>query len=159
MMALITPAVRHSYYGLALSITKQPGVAEVILEDSIVKVLERGDLTKNFLGYLYMTVRNNAQDWYNKWRRQQQYIARNVDAAVTTRTSFAEAISREAMKLFDKVISKMSRKQRRVVILRVIHLLSFEEIEKKTKIKKGAARQIFFRAKIHLEEWVEYLRA
>jgi RNA polymerase sigma factor (sigma-70 family) len=160
MLALITPGVRSNLYWFARRIVKNPEAAETILVDSITKAIERVDparITK-FLAYLKMVIRNQSLDWLKKSVKQRTYLKR-ASTHLTTRSAFAEAISREALKVFDEVVLRLTRRERRAFLMRVIDRLSFEKIAKRLKTTSTNAKTIVFRARQRLQGWMGYLRA
>lgn len=160
MLALITPGVRTNLYRMALGITKHPAAAESVLEDSITKTIEKIDPAREikFLPYLYMVVRNRAFDWVRRFCKQREYIKKNsID--VTARSAFADAISKEALEMFDRVVKRLTRKERRAILLKVVDQLTFVDIAKKMKITALNARQLVFRARGRLQVWMRDLRA
>jgi RNA polymerase sigma factor (sigma-70 family) len=156
MIALVTPGVRSNLYRFALSITKHPWAAENVLDDSIVKAVSRVESSRvsKFLPYLKTILRNAAFDWVRRFKKQQDYLHLNHD--LSTRSAFAEAISQEALEIFDGIVSKLPKRMRRIIIMRVVDRLSFGEISKKVKISKVYARGIFFRAKEKLRSLLAY---
>lgn len=147
MIALVTPGVRNNLYRYALSITKHPWSAESVVDDSIVKAISRVDASRvqKFIPYLKTIIRNAAFDWLRRFRKQQDYLYLNHD--LSARSAFAEAISQEALEIFDGIVSKLPKRLRRLVILRVVDRLSYDEISKKMRITVASAKTEFFRVK------------
>lgn len=109
-----------------------------------------------------MVVRNASLDWAKKNRRKMEYLTRNTNSMASiskTRTAFAEAISKEALQFFDDTVKKLSRRERRVVILRVVEGLCFRDVAKKMKVSPQAARILFWRAKENLKGFLSYMKA
>lgn len=106
-----------------------------------------------------MILRNAAFDWARKDKRKQEYIRINTNSMSATRSAFAEAISKEALQFFDSSVKKLSRRERRVVILRVVEGLCFNDVGKKMKLSPQAARILFWRAKENLKGFLKYMKA
>jgi RNA polymerase sigma factor (sigma-70 family) len=160
VMAVLTPSVLASFRLMVYSITGNDGAVDPMIADSISKCAERAHRVSpgKIVAYIRAVLRNKAFDWNRRAKRRERYLEFVHDEA-PTRAAFAEAISREALEYFDAVIKKLPRAIRRVVILRVIEKLSYDEIAKKMKITQTAARTRFFRAKQALWEWVSYMKA
>lgn len=131
------------------------------MNDSIIRALQRADksLPGKFLAYVRMILRNAAFDWARKNKRKMEYLRINTNSQPSTRSAFAEAISKEALQFFDSCVKKLSRKERRVVILRVIEGLCFRDVAKKMKTSPQAARILFWRAKERLRDFLGYMKA
>lgn len=127
----------------------------------MIKALQRADHTRpgKFLAYLKMILRNAAFDWTRKNKKKMEYLKLNTNSMPGTRTAFAEAISKEALQFFDDTVKKLSRRERRVVILRVVEGLCFRDVAKKMKVSPQAARILFWRAKEHLKGFLSYMKA
>lgn len=127
----------------------------------MIKAIQRADKSRpgKFLAYLRMIIRNAAFDWSNKNRRKLEYLRINTNSQSDSRSAFAEAISKEALQFFDGCVKKLTRKERRVVLLRVIDGLCFRDIAKKMKTNPQAARVLFWRAKERLRDFLGYMKA
>jgi len=75
------------------------------------------------------------------------------------RSAFADTLSREALKIFDVEIQRLSERQRQVLLMRIIDRLSYGEIGKKLEMSQGAARALGHRARTNLANWLGYMRA
>ena len=131
------------------------------MADTITKVIRRADVTRpgKFLDYLKVVLRNAALDWARKNKRRMQHLADNTNSLSPARSAFAEAISKEALEFFDDSVSRLSKRERRAVILRVIDGLGFKDIGKKMKLTPQAARILFWRAKQNLRQFMVYMKA
>lgn len=113
---------------------------------------------KTFIGYLRICIRHNAFDWVRHDKVARTFLEHNSREKVT-RSAFAEAISREAMQFFDKAVKKLPRKERRIVIMKVIDGLCFRDISRKMKVTEVCARTAFWRAKQRLSGFLDYMEA
>ncbi len=105
-----------------------------------------------------MVVRNRALDWLKRWKRQRTYLEKTRGSAVT-RSAYAEAVSREAVQLFQEALETLTERERRAIIMRAVEDLGYAEIARKLRITPITARMTVFRAKIYLEDWLKYMRA
>lgn len=128
------------------------------MEDSITKTLQRIDPSRDikFLAYLRMVTKNRALDWLRKFLRQKAYMER-ASTDLLARSAFAEAISHEALKTFDIMVKRLSKKERRAIVMKVVGQLTFEEISKKMKVPPSHVRQLVFRARGRLQVWMKDL--
>jgi RNA polymerase sigma-70 factor (ECF subfamily) len=148
-MTLITPTVLRSLRFYAMSITKEAGAAELLVDDAITKCAERTDLSRirpgKLLAYLKMILKNKALDWLRRWKRQRTYYELHHDGA--DRGAFAEVICREAMEFFDRCVLKLPKEYRKAIILKVVHKLTNEQIAKRLKVPRGTIMSRLFRAR------------
>lgn len=161
LMRLVTPSVRERLYALSLSITRDDGVSDLIVSDSISKCAERVDPAKvqpeKLVAYLKVMVRNKSFDWFRNTKAQRLYFRLHHD--LSSRSALSEATSREALEMLEKEIAKLPEYFQKVVTLRVIDQLTFSEIAKKLNISQGTVLSRFFRAKQLLWRWVNYAKA
>lgn len=159
MHDLITPGVRWKLLEYATSITKSADAAEMILADTIAIVLEKADLSriKTFLAYLKICLRHNAFDWVRRDKVRRNYL--ELKQEQTTRSAFVDVISREAMQFFDGTVRKLPRRERRMLILRVVDGLCFRDIGRKMKMSEVACRAMFWRMKDRLRGFLAYMEA
>ncbi len=160
-MAAATPVVRSKMLMYATSITRNPGVSELLVDDAIVRCAETIDLTKvpksRIKSYLMTTVRNMCFSWH----RHGQVVQAHVETLRETsaKSSLAESISAEVLGYFKKLVARLPRAYRRVVLLRVLDELSYSEISKRLKIPKGTVMSRLFRVRQKLWRLVDYLKA
>ena len=103
----------------------------------------------NFSTYLYRINTNTANSWItrNKWKNL-LHLDQTPDRGEYDRVNEAEW---ERKELWDS-ISKLPKKQRKVVILRLTNSLSFREISNITGMKEGTAKVNFHHALKKLKE-------
>ncbi len=156
-MSLLTPTVLGSLRFYAMSITKEAGAAELLVDDAVTKCAERADLSRvhrgKLLAYLKMILRNKALDWLRRWKKQRTYI--ELHHETSDRSAFAEVICKEAMEFFDKCVLKLPKPYRRAIILKVVHKLTNEQIAKRLKVPHGTIMSRLFRARQILRELYE----
>jgi len=160
-MAVVTPLVQFRLHTYARSITKDSGAADLVVADAISKCAQRIDPLKvpksKIAAYLKMAVRNSAITWLRHHQNENAYL--EICHEQAARSAFAEAVSREAMKVFDEVVAKLPRGWRRIVTLRIVDQLPFPEIAKRTRTKLNTVLTRFFRAKERLWRFIEYVKA
>jgi RNA polymerase sigma-70 factor, ECF subfamily len=156
-MSLLTPTVLGKLRFYAMSITKEAGAAELLVDDAVTKCAERADLSKvhpgKLLAYLKMILRNKALDWLRRWKKQRTYI--ELHHETSDRSAFAEVICKEAMEFFDGCVLKLPKQYRRAVVLKVVHKLTNEQIAKRLKVPHGTVMSRLFRARQLLRELYE----
>jgi RNA polymerase sigma-70 factor (ECF subfamily) len=134
------------------------GAADAIAEDAVLRALERleQDKPRFFIQWLFSIARNMALHWIRDQKSTQQMLGRQ--GRRDQRSAFAETITLEALKIFDQEIQRLTEHQRRVLVMRIVDRMSYEEIGARMEIRKGAARAIFHRAKERLGRWLGYMR-
>jgi RNA polymerase sigma-70 factor (ECF subfamily) len=156
-MAAMTPSARGKLLMYAQSITKDRGAAEFLVEDAIVSAARRTDMTKIYpgrlVGWIKIILRNKALDWLRRWKRVRTY--RELHQEIHTRSTVEEAISREALAYFEKVVGKLPKAFRKVMLLRIVKELSIDEIAKRLKVSTGTVMSRFYRGRHMLMEWIK----
>lgn len=136
-----TTAIRDLYdryktgiFRYALSITKDPQLAEDILHDTFVKVLSGGIrcAAGKEQAWLYRIARNICYDHLRKATREQRYIS--APAACDTRLEYID------------LIAPLSPTEREIVTLKIIGGLTHREIGSVLGITAGAAQKRYERA-------------
>lgn len=105
-----------------------------------------------------MVTRNSALDWLKRWKRQRTYLEKTRGACIT-RSAFAEAVSHEAIRLFEEALEGLTARERRAIMMRVVDHLEYTEISRRLRTTPVNARQLVFRARTRLESWLKYMKA
>lgn len=136
-------------------------LAESLTYDAIQKGMEQVEISQpnptKLKAWLYSIVLNLARQW--KRNETSHEMALRKQSVRSARDSFSEAISREALQLFDHELQRLTKMQRKILLLRIIDRLSFDEIGLKLNLRSGAARAIMHRARAKLRRWLGYMRA
>ena len=132
--------------------------AEAIAEDAVVRALERleEDRPRHFLPWLFSIAKNLCRHFIRD-RKSTQRMLENQGYR-ETRSAFAETLTREAFQIFDVELERLTKRQRRVFLMRIIDRLSFKEIGDQMELRPGAARAVFHRAKENLGNWLGYMK-
>jgi len=99
-------------------------------------------------GFIFKVAANTALDWLRGTgteRRSVRALELDEDPAAPESAGWVE--SAEKRGIFRKCLKVLTRPQRRVVWLRLIHGLSFEEIAARLSLTPGAAKCLLHRAK------------
>jgi RNA polymerase sigma factor (sigma-70 family) len=112
-----------------------------------------------FESWLGGIARNKALHWIRRRKVEETASGDLTRHARTERSAFREAISQEALDLFDREIRRLTKAQRQALLLRIIDHLSFDEIGVRMRMRAGAARALVFRARGRLTGWLDYMRA
>lgn len=158
-LILITPAVRFRLLSFIRKMVYDPGAADSILADSISRAMERveSDKPRNFIAWLYSIARNMARHWIRDRKVYERMLEGRGERS--TRSAFAEVMSQEALEVFDGELSRLSRNQRRALLMRIVDRMSCEEIAEKMELASGAVRALLHRARQRLRGWLGYMRA
>ena len=161
MIAAVTPIVRFRMLSLASSITKDPGAADVLVNDTIVKCAQMVDPAKvpanKIVSYLMTMVRNTAFSWFRHDRVARAHLQKCHE--LTAQSSLAEAISNETIEYFRSLVKGLPEAYRRVILLKVLDGLDYEQISKKVRIPIGTVMSRMHRARQGLLKIVDYLKA
>ena len=142
----------HNVFGFFLKITRDEMVAEDLSQDVFMKLyknLKNFRHESSFSTYLYRINMNTANTWItrNKWKNI-LHIDQIPDRGEIDRTNEEEWKRKE---LWDG-ISKLPKKQRTVVMLRISDSLSYKEISNITGMSEGSAKVNYHHAIKRLKE-------
>ena len=142
----------NNVFGFFMKVTRSEVAAEDLAQDVFLKLyknLKNFRHDSNFSTYLYRINTNTANSWItrNKWKNL-LHLDQAPDRGEYDKRNEIEWERRE---LWDS-ISKLPKKQREVVILRVTNALSFREISNITGMKEGTAKVNFHHALKKLKE-------
>jgi RNA polymerase sigma factor (sigma-70 family) len=151
--------VRQRLRNYAWKMVHDTGAADAIAEDAVLRALERleVDRPRFFLPWLFQISRNLALHWIRDKKSTERMLEKQ--GYRDNRSAFADTLSREALKIFDGEIQRLTERQRQVLLMRVIDHLSYEEIGEKLGLSRGAARALGHRARANLASWLGYMRA
>ena len=142
----------HNVFGFFLKITRDEMVAEDLSQDVFMKLyknLKNFRHESSFSTYLYRINMNTANTWItrNKWKNI-LHIDQIPERGEIDRTNEEEWKRKE---LWDG-ISKLPKKQRTVVMLRISDSLSYKEISNITGMSEGSAKVNYHHAIKRLKE-------
>ncbi len=136
----------NNVFGFFMKITRDEMAAEDLAQDVFMKLynnLKNFRHDSNFSTYLYRINANTANSWItrNKWKSL-LHLDQIPDKGEYDQVNEAEW---ERKELWNS-ISKLPKKQRKVVILRLTNSFSFREISNITGMKEGTAKVNFHHA-------------
>ena len=142
----------YNVFGFFLKITRNEMIAEDLAQDVFMKLyknLKNFRHESSFSTYLYRINTNTANSWItrNKWKNI-LHLDQTPDTGENDRTN---EIEWERKELWDG-ISKLPKKQRTVVMLRISDSLSYKEISDITGISEGSAKVNYHHAINKLKE-------
>lgn len=136
-----------------------PGTTDSIVADSITRAMERveADRPRHFIPWLYQIAKNKALHFIRSQKIEERVLESRKEHSA--RSAFAEAISKEALKVFDREVLRLNEAQRKILLFRIIDHLSMEEIGERLKMRPSAVRAVMHRARLKLRRWLHYMRA
>ena len=142
----------NNVFGFFMKITRDEMASEDLAQDVFMKLyknLKNFRHDSNFSTYLYRINANTANSWItrNKWKNL-LHLDQTPEKGEYDQENENEW---ERKELWDS-ISKLPKKQRKVVILRLTNSLSFREISNITGMKEGTAKVNFHHALKKLKE-------
>ena len=152
--------MRQKLRNYVWKIVHDTGAAEAIAEDAILRALEKLEDRRpsaSFRNWLFSIARNMARHWIRD-RKKEDGTLKKIGYR-DTRSAFAETLTREALRIFDVEIQRLTEGQRKVLFMRIIDHLSYQEISERMGIRPGAARALCNRARNRLADWLGYMRA
>ena len=142
--------------GFFFTITQDRMVSEDLAQDVFFKLfrhLKNFRFKSSFSTYLYRINLNTVNSWFtrNKWK---SFLSlEKADDKVYRDTSVEDEWHRK--ELWDE-ISKLPKKQRSVVVMRIAEELSYKEISKITGISEGSAKVNFHHALKTLKQRLDH---
>ena len=142
----------HNVFGFFLKITRDEMAAEDLSQDVFMKLyknLKRFRHESSFSTYLYRINMNTVNSWMtrNKWKNL-LHLDQAPDIGEIDKSN---EIEWERKELWDG-ISRLPKKQRTVVMLRISDSLSYKEISDITGISEGSAKVNYHHAINRLKE-------
>jgi RNA polymerase sigma-70 factor (ECF subfamily) len=142
----------NNVFGFFMKVTRNEMTAEDLAQDVFMKLyknLKNFRHDSNFSTYLYRINTNTVNSWItrNKWKNL-LHLDQAPDRGEYDRVNEVEWERKELW----ASISKLPKKQREVVILRLTNELSFREVSKITGMKEGTAKVNFHHALKKLKE-------
>jgi|TARA_B110000967_G_C18600373_1_gene418918 RNA polymerase sigma-70 factor (ECF subfamily) len=142
----------NNVFGFFMKVTRNEMTAEDLAQDVFMKLyknLKNFRHDSNFSTYLYRINTNTVNSWItrNKWKNL-LHLDQAPDRGEYDQVNEVEWERKELW----ASISKLPKKQREVVILRLTNELSFREVSKITGMKEGTAKVNFHHALKKLKE-------
>ena len=142
----------NNVFGFFLKVTRDSMTAEDLAQDVFMKLyknLKNFRHESSFSTYLFRINANTANSWItrNKWKN-----ILHLDQAPDRGEIDSSTESEWARKELWDGISRLPKKQRTVVMLRISDSLSYKEIAKVTGISEGSAKVNFHHAIKRLKE-------
>ena len=142
----------NNVFGFFMKVTRNEMTAEDLAQDVFMKLyknLKNFRHDSNFSTYLYRINTNIVNSWItrNKWKNL-LHLDQTPDRGEYDQVNEVEWERKELW----ASISKLPKKQREVVILRLTNELSFREVSKITGMKEGTAKVNFHHALKKLKE-------
>lgn len=165
LFATITPAETKKLEGHIQKFVHNRSTAESIAQDAIGKAWQYIGTLKNpkkLIPWIYTIAINLARHWIRDRKRREEDLyledgSRNHPQRY--RDGFAETITQEALALFDRHMKRLTKMQRRALLLRIIDRLDYFQIGQRMKLTEGSVRALVHRARMRLKRWYRYMRA
>jgi len=144
--------------------------AEEITQEVFLKAYRARDTfdeKRGFTTWLWTIARNTVCDWHRKnadehWRFQNRALADGLDGEAVCETLPSTSPDAEALisrhgdrRVLWLKLKSLTKLQRRVLWLRVVRGLSYQEIAKRLGMSISAAKCAFYRARIALSQLPE----
>ena len=131
---------------------------EELVQDTFVRAFAsldgfRGD--SSFRTWLFTIERRLLLDRRRAERRRPERVELRDDAAATEFSALDTMVAGEAEGRIRQAISRLTRTQREVFVLRVTEGLSYKEIAKTVGTTEGAARVHYHHAMRAVKEWLD----
>ena len=122
---------RQGLYGYALSILRDPSLAEDAVHSAIVEVARTNGHIRNLRAFVFRAVRNEAFDQLRSGRKTQPLEPTEMASflvAPPEGNPDRHCLDHEEARLLARTIGRISLDQREVIVLRVYASLKFREI-------------------------------
>ena len=139
-------------YVFILSLTKDPGVAEDVVQETFIKTLKNinslRDSTK-LKPWLFQIAKNT---YLTQVSKNIKTVSIDEVEAISSRDEVAEFINKDTASQIHKSLHKLKDPYKEVFYLKVFADLSYKEIAEIYDHKETWVRQIFHRSKIMIKE-------
>ena len=142
-------------YFIANRILKNPQEAEDVVQDTFFKLWEMRDKLDSYddIGALAVTItKNSSIDRLRKWQRTRD----REDVLISNRDLFPspheEMENSESVSILYKIIDELPVNMRKIIYLREIEGLAYEEIAERTKLNVNNLRVLVSRARNSIKE-------
>lgn len=134
--------------------------ADAIAADAISRGFERAELHKPRHPGAWITqiAANMCRHWLRSRKIHERFLE-YVGPPRDVRSAGDEVLGREALTLFKDMVDRLSDKQRRALLYRMVDHLPYEEIAELMGLRAGAVRALVLRARRGLEGWRLYMDA
>lgn len=130
-------------FGYIYSLSKDKYSSEDIYQDTWMKVIKnihQYDETQVFSAWLITIARNTTYDFFKKHKVIHLPLDNVVDAVSKSDTPEASFLKRERLKKLDENISKLSKRDQTLILLRCFDGLSYVEIAKTLSIDPSTVK-------------------
>lgn len=139
-------------YKFVLTLSKNPAVAEDVVQDTFIKALKNINSLKDstkIKSWLFQIAKNTYLTYITK---NIKHISVDEIEIASTNNEETDFLNKDMVKTVRKVLHKLKEPYKEVFYLRVFANLSFKEIAEIFEKEEAWARQIFHRSKIMIKE-------
>jgi RNA polymerase sigma-70 factor (ECF subfamily) len=153
--ATILP-ITDKLFRLALSITGSKEDAEDVVQDVLLRILNKNDWEKieNIEAYCFRSTRNRALDTISLKDNQAEAFPDNFDYPMQENIE-QRMEAQEQIDFVEKWLVKLPEKQQTIFRLREIEELSYKEIASILNIKEEQVKIILFRLRRKLKDYFD----
>lgn len=139
-------------YKFILSLSKNPVIAEDVVQDTFLKTLRNANQLKDnakVKSWLFQIAKNTYLNYVSK---NVKNISIDEIEIASSNNEEIEFLNKDTVKKVRKLLHKMKEPYKEVFYLRVFANLSFKEISEVFEKEETWARQVFHRSKIIIKE-------
>lgn len=116
------------------------------------------DHPRNPVAWVRSIACNLARHWLRD-RKKHDEILERIGPPRDTRSAADEVLGIEALTMLKGEIDRLSNKQRRALLYRMVDRMPYEQISEIMGLKPGAIRALVLRARLRLMGWRDYMNA
>ena len=154
---LIEP-VQEKMYRFALKMTGDPGTAQDVVQDVLVKVWKKRDQldhVDNFEAWCMTLVRNRCIDKFRSKHRRTQELDTEFDMSDDAPDPQRYTENQDMMELVKRFMQELPDSQKQVLHLREIECMTYREIADTLDLSMSQVKVNLYRARNHLKTRIE----
>lgn len=141
-LELIYDGIGKKLYGYILSIVRTAAQAEDVMQNVFVRVAEkRGKIAKaeNMTAYIFAMARNEAMEYLRRLPKREESMEENAAIFSVAEDPPDDLLTVEDAKEISTAVRSLPLEQREIIMLKIFHDMTFEEISTSLKISHNTA--------------------
>ncbi|ALC85455.1 MULTISPECIES: RNA polymerase sigma factor [Bacillaceae] len=148
---------KNLLYATILRMTKNPQIAQDLVQESFIKVyhqLGKYDNKGSFSSWIYRVTINHCMDEFRKKSYQMKQVEIDEERVVDSIHPEVILLKKEKSRQLERLISTLPEDERMIILLRYVNELSYEEISELVEVPLSGVRNKLHRAKKKMRETV-----
>lgn len=141
-LELLYDEIGKKLYGYILSIARSAAQAEDVMQNVFVRIAEkRGRIAKadNMTAYVFAMARNEAMEYLRRLPKREESMEENAAIFSVADDPPDDPLTAEDAKEISTAVRALPLEQREIIMLKIFHDMTFDEISKSLKISNNTA--------------------